>query len=393
MDGYAQAQRLQALPPYVFAELDRMKQEQVKKGVDIISLGIGDPDLPTPPHIVEALAKAAADPKNHQYPSYEGMLSFRQAVADWYRSRFGVSLDPVSEVLTLIGSKEGVGHLPLAFVNPGDVVLVPDPAYPVYQSGTLFAGGTTYAMPLMRERGFLPDLDAIPPAVLARAKILWLNYPNNPTGAVAPKAFLAGAVGFARRHRLILAHDAPYSELAFGGYRPESVLCVEGAKEVAVEFHSVSKTYSMTGWRLGFAVGNAAILAGLGRIKQNLDSGVFQAVQYAGIAALTGSQQCVADNCRIYQERRDVLVNGLREMGFEIPPPKATFYLWVPVPKGFDSTSFTRELMLKAGVVVTPGSGFGAAGEGYVRATFTVGVDRLREVVERLKRLGIRGTN
>jgi LL-diaminopimelate aminotransferase len=391
MGGYEQAQRLQVLPPYVFAELDRMKQEQVKRGVDIISLGIGDPDLPTPSHIIQALATAAADPRNHQYPSYEGMLSFRKAAADWYQTRFGVTLDPTREVLTLIGSKEGIGHLSLAFINPGDVVLVPDPAYPVYQSGTLFAGGETFPLPLTRERGFLPDLDAIPAAVLSRAKILWLNYPNNPTGAIAPREFLAKAVEFARRHQLILAHDAPYSELAFDGYRPESVLGIEGAKDVAIEYHSVSKTYNMTGWRLGFAVGNAEILAGLGRIKQNLDSGVFQAVQYAGIAALTGSQQCVAENCRIYQERRDVLVKGLREMGFDVASPKATFYLWLPVPKGFTSASFTVELLVKAGVVVTPGGGFGAAGEGYVRATFTVSVDRIREAVERIKRLGIRG--
>jgi LL-diaminopimelate aminotransferase len=391
MSGYAQAQRLQLLPPYVFAELDRMKQEQIKKGVDIISLGIGDPDLPTPPHIIAALDEAAADPANHQYPSYEGMPSFRKAAADWYRSRFGIGLDPATEVLTLIGSKEGIGHLPLAFVNPGDVVLVPDPAYPVYQSGTLFAGGAPYLMPLTPARGFLPDLAAIPAEVRKRARILWLNYPNNPTGAVAPREFLAEAVAFCRTHRLVLAHDAPYSEIAFDGYRPQSILEIDGAKEVAVEFHSVSKTYNMTGWRLGFAVGNAEILRGLGRIKTNLDSGVFQAVQYAGIAALSGPQQCVADNCRIWQERRDVLVGGLREMGFEVDPPKATFYLWIPVPKNFTSSGFSAELILKAGVVLTPGSGFGAAGEGFVRAAFTVGVERLREAVDRIKKLGIRG--
>lgn len=392
MGEYTQANRLQALPPYVFAELDRMKQEQVKKGVDIISLGIGDPDLPTPPHIIEALAKAAADPANHRYPSYEGMLAFRKAAADWYRSRFGVTLDPATEVLSLIGSKEGIGHFPLAFVNPGDVVLVPDPAYPVYQAGTIFAGGEAYPMPLTRPRGFLPDLDAIPDDVLKRAKMLWLNYPNNPTGAVAPREFLGRAVEFAHRHRLILAHDAPYSELAYDGYRPESVLSIPGAKEVAVEFHSVSKTYNMTGWRVAFAVGNADILKGLGRIKTNLDSGVFQAVQCAAIAALTGPQQCVADNCRIYQERRDVMVTALREMGFEVEPPKATFYLWVPVPKAFMSKAFSAEILVTAGVVLTPGSGFGAAGEGYVRAAFTVNVNRIREAMERIRKLGIRGS-
>lgn len=392
MAEYTQAKRLQALPPYLFAELDRMKQEQVKKGVDIISLGIGDPDLPTPPHIIQALARAAADPANHQYPSYEGMLSFRQAAADWYRARFGVTLDPATEVLSLIGSKEGIGHFPLAFVDPGDVVLVPDPAYPVYQAGTIFAGGVPHPMPLKRENGFLPDLHAIPGDVLKRAKVLWLNYPNNPTGAVAPREFLARAVEFARQHRVILAHDAPYSEMAYDGYRPESVMSVPGAKEVAVEFHSLSKTYNMTGWRVGFAVGNAGILKGLGRIKTNLDSGVFQAVQYAGIAALTGPQECVADSCRAYQERRDVLVKGLREMGINAEPPQATFYVWVPVPKGFTSTSLTVELLTKAGVVVTPGSGFGTAGEGYVRAAVTVSVGRIREAVERIKKLGIRGS-
>ena len=390
MPDFTQTQRLQALPPYLFAEMDRLKQEQVKKGMDIISLGIGDPDLPTPPHIIQALAQAAADPRNHQYPSYEGMPSFRKAAADWYRWRFGVTLNPETEVLSLIGSKEGIGHLPLAFVNPGDVVLMPDPGYPVYQAGTLFAGGVGHVMPLTRANGYLPDLGAIPKVVLQRARILWLNYPNNPTGAVAPREFLAKAVEFAQQHRLILAHDAPYSEIAFDGYRPESVLSIPGAQEVAVEFHSLSKTYNMTGWRLGFAVGNAKILAGLGRVKTNLDSGVFQAVQVAGVVALTGPQQCVADNCKIYQERRDLLVGALRELGFDVTPPKATFYVWVPVPKGFTAKSFSTELLLKAGVVMTPGSGFGTAGEGYVRAALTVGVDRIREVVARMKKLGIK---
>ena len=392
MPEFKQTQRLQALPPYLFAEMDRLKQEQVKKGMDIISLGIGDPDLPTPPHIIQALAEAAADPRNHQYPSYEGMPSFRKAAADWYRSRFGVTLDPETEVLSLIGSKEGIGHLPVAFVSPGDVVLIPDPGYPVYQAGTLFAGGVGHVMPLTRANGFLPDLGAIPRDVLQRARILWLNYPNNPTGAVASREFLAKAVQLAQQHNLILAHDAPYSEIAFDGYRPESVLSITGAKEVAVEFHSLSKTYNMPGWRLGFAVGNAKILAGLGRVKTNLDSGVFQAVQVAGIAALTGPQQCVADNCKIYQERRDVLVGALRELGFEVAPPKATFYVWVPVPKGFTAKSFSMELLLKAGVVMTPGSGFGAAGEGYVQAALTVGVERIREVVARIRKLGIKGS-
>jgi LL-diaminopimelate aminotransferase len=320
------------------------------------------------------------------------MLGFRKAAADWYRQRFGAVLDPATEVLALIGSKEGIGHLPLAFINPGDIVLVPDPAYPVYQAGTLFAGGESYFLPLTPERNFLPDLGSIPAAVLRRAKILWLNYPNNPTGAVAPREFLADAVAFARQHRLILAHDAPYSEIAFDGYRPESILNVEGATDVAVEFHSVSKTYNMTGWRLGFAVGNAQILAGLGRVKQNVDSGVFQAVQYAGIAALAGPQQCVADNCRIWQERRDVLIASLRDMGFAVAAPRATFYAWIPVPRGFTSSSFCVDLLVKAGVVVTPGNGFGASGEGFVRAAFTVNAERIREAMDRIRKLGIRGS-
>jgi LL-diaminopimelate aminotransferase len=381
MRTYTQSARLQLLPPYLFAELDRMKQEQVKKGADIISLGIGDPDLPTPRpwRRLRLIRRTTSTPARDA-----GLPGGRSRVSRRWR------LDPATEVLTLIGSKEGIGHLPLAFVNPGDVVLVPDPAYPVYQAGTLFAGGESYCMPLTSARDFLPDLGAIPAAVLKRAKILWLNYPNNPTGAVAPREFLVEAVGFARQHRLILAHDAPYSEIAFDGYRPESILNIPGATEVAIEYHSVSKTYNMTGWQVGFAVGNAEILAGLGRVKQNLDSGVFQAVQHAGIAALTGSQQCVADNCRIWQERRDVLIGGLRDLGFAVASPRASFYAWVPVPAAFTSSSFW--VLGKAGVVVTPGNGFGAAGEGFVRAAFTVDADRIRLALDRLRELGIRGS-
>lgn len=390
--GYQRAQRLEQLPPYLFAEIDRMKQEQIRKGADIINLGIGDPDLPTPGHVVDALARAAADPRNHQYPSYEGMPSFRQATADWYAKRFGVTLDPATEVLSLIGSKEGIGHLPLAFVDPGDVVLAPDPGYPVYQAGTVFAGGTMYRMPLREEAGFLPDLDAIPADVVRRGKILWLNYPNNPTGAVAPREFLERAVAFARRHRLILCHDAAYSEVAFDGFRPESILAIEGAKEVAVEYHSLSKTYNMTGWRIGFAVGSAEVLAGLGRVKTNLDSGVFQAIQVAGIAALTGPQDCVERNCRIYQERRDALVDGLASLGFRVGKPRASFYVWVAVPPGRTSQGFTADLLARAAIVTTPGDGFGPHGQGYVRCALTVDIGRIREAVERIRRLGLRAS-
>lgn len=390
MPRYPLAKRLSELPPYLFAEIDRMKQEAIRQGKDIINLGVGDPDLPTPAHIVEALAAAGRDQANHQYPSYEGMLAFRKAAAEWYRARFGVTLDPGTEVLSLIGSKEGIGHLPLAFVDPGDVVLAPDPGYPVYQAGTAFAGGTLYHLPLTAVRGFLPDLDGIPADVVRRAKVLWLNYPHNPTAAVAPRSFFARAVEFARRHRLILCHDIAYSEIYFDGERPESLLAVDGATEVAVEFHSLSKTYNMTGWRIGFAVGCAEVLAGLGRIKTNLDSGIFQAVQVAGIAALTGPQDCVEEHRRIWQRRRDAFVKGLQELGCPLEPPKASFYVWIPVPKGTGSAAFTATLLQECALVTTPGNGFGRAGEGYIRATLTTDVKRLEEAVERIRRAGIR---
>lgn len=384
---FSRAQRLEQLPPYLFAELDRMKQEAIRQGMELIDLGVGDPDLPTPSHIVRRLQEAAADPWNHRYPSYEGMLRFRQAVADWCWRRFSIVLDPETEVLSLIGSKEGIGHLPLAFLNPGDVALIPDPGYPVYQAGVILAGGIPHPMPLLRENGFLPDFSAIPTEVLKKAKLLFLNYPNNPTAAVAPQGFFEEAVAFAKRHGIILAHDAAYSEIAFDGYLPQSLLAVEGAKEVAIEFHSLSKTYNMTGFRIGFAVGNAQILAGLGRVKTNLDSGVFQAVQEAGIEALQGPQDAVEGMRKVYQERRDVLVEGLLGLGYAVERPKASFYVWIGIPQGFTSAQFTAHLLSKAGIVTTPGVGFGHHGEGYIRAALTVDVSRMREAVERLKRL------
>jgi LL-diaminopimelate aminotransferase len=390
MPSFRLADRLSRLPPYLFAEIDRLKQEALRRGMDLINLGIGDPDLPTPPHIVRRLAAASADPKNHQYPSYEGLLAFREAAAAWYARRFGVQLDPATEVLTLIGSKEGIGHLPLAFVNPGDVVLVPSPGYPVFQAGTVFAGGTAVALPLRREAGYLADLRAVPREALGRAKVLFLNYPHNPTGATASLEYFREAVAFSRAHGLILCHDAAYSEIAFDGYRAPSILNVEGAQEVAIEYHSLSKTYNMTGWRIGFAVGNAEILAGLGKIKTNLDSGVFQAIQEAGIEALTGPQDCVAHQCKVYQERRDVLVDGLLRAGLEVERPKASFYVWIAVPKGTTSADFTRRLLQEGGVVTAPGNGFGEHGEGYIRAALTVGVDRIREAVRRIEGLALR---
>ncbi|MFQ5881132.1 MAG: LL-diaminopimelate aminotransferase [Candidatus Methylomirabilales bacterium] len=388
MEGrFPYAVRLRQLPPYLFAEIDRLRLEAVRQGIDIINLGVGDPDLPTPAHIVKRMAEAAADPRNHQYPSYEGLLEFRHAVADWYQDRFGVLLDPATEVLTLIGSKEGIGHLPLAFIDPGDTVLIPDPGYPVYQAATVFAGGMPHALPLYPSNGFLPDLDSIPLDVLRKARMLFLNYPNNPTAAVAPEAFFAHAVDFARRHNLILCHDAAYSEIAFDGYRPASLLAVEGAREVAIEYHSLSKTYNMTGWRVGFAGGNAEILAGLGRVKTNLDSGVFQAIQYAGIEALKGPQDCVAMHSKIYQERRDVLVDGLNSLGWNVIRPQASFYVWIPVLSGYTSTELAKRLLREAGIVTTPGVGFGPHGEGFIRAALTVPVERIREAVQRIGNL------
>lgn len=381
------AERLTKLPPYLFAEIDRKKREVKARGVDVIDMGIGDPDLPTPPHVIKALQVAAEKPEHHRYPSYEGLLEFRQAVADWYRRRFGVRLDPQTEVLTLIGSKEGTAHMPLAFVNPGDVVLVPDPGYPVYAAGTWFADGECHFMPLRRDNGFLPDLSAIPTEVARRAKLMYLNYPNNPTSACATPEFFRSVVEFARRHDVIVCHDAMYSELKFDGYDPPSFLAAEGAREVGVEFHSLSKTYSMTGWRLGFCVGNAAAVGGLGKVKTNVDSGVFEAVQHAGVAALNGPHDLPERYRKTYQERRDVVVAGLRRCGWEVDVPKATFFVWAPVPDGRDSRAFASRLLEQAGVVVTPGVGFGPSGEGFYRIALTIGVERIAVAMERLQKL------
>jgi LL-diaminopimelate aminotransferase len=380
--------RIQALPPYLFAELDRKKQEVRARGVDIIDLGVGDPDRPTPKFIVNRLKREAEIPSNHQYPSYEGLPQFREAAAKWYRRRFGVSLDPSSEVVALIGSKEGIAHFPLAFVNPGDTVLVPDPGYPVYHIATMFAGGRSHFLPLRRENGFLPDLDAIPRSVLAKAKILFLNYPNNPTSAVADRKFYRRVLGFAEEHDLIVAHDVAYTEIYFDGKKPMSILELPGAKKRCIEFHSLSKTYNMTGWRIGFAVGNAELVAGTGKVKTNVDSGVFQAVQGAGIAALTSSDEVTDAIRRTYQDRRDILVPGLRALGLDPVEPGATFYVWIPVPKGYTSASFCAHLLERAGIVTTPGSGFGKSGEGYIRIALTKEKARLREVLSRMRKVG-----
>ena len=381
------AERLKKLPPYLFAEIDRVKREVIRSGKDVIDLGVGDPDLPTPPHVIEALHRAALDPANQRYALDLGMPALREAIAEWYFRRFKVQLDPSREVLPLIGSKEGIGHIPFAFVNPGDVVLVPDPGYPVYRATTILAGGEPYNMPLIEGNGFLPDLEKIPTDILRRAKLLFINYPNNPTAAVCDRNFFRSVVEFARRYGIIVCHDAAYTELAYDGYRAPSFLETNGAGELGIEFHSLSKTYSMTGWRIGFAVGRAEVLAGLGKVKSNLDSGIFQAIQIAGVAALTGPQDFLKEYIATYQRRRDILVDGLKKIGWNVSKPKATFYVWSHVPEGFSSESMAQALLLKAGIVATPGNGLGPSGEGYIRMALTVGEERIREAVDRIKNI------
>jgi LL-diaminopimelate aminotransferase len=378
------ADRIKELPPYLFARIDALKTEERKKGKDLIDLGIGDPDLPTPPHIVAALAEAARDPGTHRYPSYVGMEAFRKAAADFMKSRFGLAFDHGKEVIAVIGSKEAIAHFPFAFVNPGDIVLCPDPGYPVYATLTRFAGGEPYFLPLRRENGFLPDLDAIPADVTRRAKILWINYPNNPTAALAAPGFYEKVVAFAQRNDVIVASDLAYSEMYYEA-PPPSFLETPGAREVGIEFHSLSKTYNMTGWRIGWACGNPTLVGGLGQVKTNVDSGAFDAVQRAGIAALTGDQACVARQRAIYRERRDVLCGGLSKAGFDVLTPKASFYTLVANPRGMTSLEFASRLLSEAGIVATPATGFGAAGEGFVRMTVCADKARLAEAVERLK--------
>lgn len=381
------ASRVRHLPPYLFASIDKMKQKAIEKGIDIIDLSIGDPDIPTPSHIVKAMQEAVERPANHRYPSYEGMLSFRETVARWYKRRFNVKLDPQTEVLSLIGSKEGIGHIPLAFVDPGNVVLVPSPGYPVYSTGTLFAGGISYVMPLKEEKNFLPDFDVIPGRILRKAKLIFLNYPNNPTSAIAPRRFYKEAVDIAQRYNIIVCHDASYTEIYYNDKRPLSFMQMPGAKNVGIEFHSLSKTYSMTGWRIGFAVGNREILAGLGKIKTNLDSGVFQAIQEAASVALDTDDSVLSKIRMIYQERRDVLYNGLKKLGMQPVKPEATFYIWARTPSNFDSLGFVTYLLNRAGVLATPGNGFGEAGEGYVRFALTAPKERIEEAVDRIGRI------
>jgi LL-diaminopimelate aminotransferase len=353
-------------------EISRKIAERKAKGQDVVSFGIGDPDIPTPAHIIERLCKEAHVPANQRYPESEGLPELRKTIASWYQQRFGVTLDPEKEVAPLIGSKEGIAHVALCLLNPGDIALITDPGYPVYTIGTKLAGGTPYYLPISPKNNFLPDLDNIPGDVLEKTKVLWLNYPNNPTGAVADLKFFNKAVEFAKKHDICICHDGPYSEVAFDGYTPVSFLQAEGAKDVGIEFHSLSKTYNMTGWRIGMAVGNAQAINALKIMKSNLDSGIPQAIQYAAIEALNGPQNCIKEHNDVYQRRRDLIVDTLNKMGLEAQPPKASLYIWAKVPHGFTSVEFTNDLLDKVGVVVTPGTGYGSNGEGYVRLSLTI---------------------
>ena len=384
---FTKSKRLQELPPYLFAEIDAKKRAARAEGRDIIDLGVGDPDRPTPEFIIEALKAGADDAANHRYSLDQGKAELREAFASWCARRYGVELDPQTEILPLIGTKEGIAHLPLAVINPGEAALVPDPCYPPYRSGTSFAGGEVVTMPLLAENDFLPDLDAVPNKARKKASLMFINYPNNPTSATAGGDFFVKAVEFARDNNMVLAHDAAYNEIVYEG-EPVSILSVPGAREVCVEFHSLSKTFNMTGWRIGFAAGSAEIVGALGQLKSNLDSGIFGAVQAAGIAALSGQGEAALSGIvATYRGRRDVLVNGLTKLGWQVNNPQATFYVWIKCPEGRDSASFCARLLDEADIVITPGTGFGKHGEGYVRAALTVEEDRLKEAVDRLGRL------
>lgn len=378
------ARRIENLPPYLFVEISRKIAEKRAHGEDVISLAVGDPDIPTPRHIIARLCQAAQDPQNHRYPESEGLPEFRRAIAQWYERRFSVTLDPDREVLPLIGAKEGIGHIALCFIDPGDIALVPDPAYPVYSIGTMFAGGSSHYMPLTEDNDFLPDLDRIPGGIARKAKILWINYPNNPTAAVAELEFFKQVVAFAKKYDIAVCHDGPYTEVAFDGYRPVSFLEAAGAREAGVEFHSLSKSYNMTGWRVGMVVGNAGIIDALRRVKSNLDSGIPQAIQHAAIEALTGPQDCVSEHNAIYQRRRDRLLQTLSQIGLKAKPPRASLYIWARVPDGYTSLEFATSLLEEAGVVVTPGTSYGKHGEGYIRLSLTTPDERLEEALARL---------
>ncbi len=366
------ARRVANLPPYLFVEISKKIAEKKARGEEVISFGIGDPDIPTPSHIIEKLREAALDPANHRYPESEGLPQLRKAIADWYQKRFGVMLDPDKEVVPVIGAKEGIAHIAFCFVDPGDTALVPDPGYPVYGIGTQLAGGRPFYMPLYPKNGFLPDLKAIPEPVARKTKLMWINYPNNPTGAVAEIEFFERVIEFARKYDIAVCHDGPYSEVAYDGYQASSFMQAAGARDVGIEFHSLSKTYNMTGWRIGMAVGNAEIIGALRTLKSNMDSGIPQAIQQMAIAALSGPQECIAEHNALYQRRRDLVVEGLNKIGLQAYTPKASLYVWAKVPEGYTSVEFAQDLLEQVGVVVTPGTGYGRNGEGYVRLSLTI---------------------
>lgn len=381
------SKKLESLPPYLFLEIDKAKRKARACGRDIIDLAVGDPDQPTPKHIIEALYQAAQDPANHRYALDQGMPALRRAIEGWYKRRFNVNLDPDNEILPLIGSKEGIAHFPLAFLNQGDYSLIPDPSYPPYKGGTILAGGRPYLMPLRESNAFLPDFKKIPADIRRRARLMYINYPNNPTSATAEKDFYRDVVEFAAKNKIIVISDLAYSEIAYNGYRPSSFLEAKGAKEVGLEFHSLSKTYNMTGWRIGWACGNAKLISALAKVKSNIDSGIFSAIQLAGIAALEGSQEHIGNMCKLYQERRDSLIRGLNYLGWRVRSPRATFYVWVKIFNKIDSIKFSKLLLEKANIVVTPGVGFGKYGEGYIRMAITVAKERISEAIQRLEKI------
>jgi LL-diaminopimelate aminotransferase len=366
------ARRIEELKPYLFVEINKRIADKRTKGEEIVSFAIGDPDIPTPSNVISKLCESANDPVNHRYPESVGMPELRLAITEWYKRRFNVVLDPATEVLPLIGSKEGIAHIAFCFVNPGDIALVPDPGYPVYSVGTSLAGGTSYLLPLKPENSFLPDLTKIPEDVLKRTKILWINYPNNPTGAVADITFFNKAAEFGRKNNILICHDAPYTEVAFDNYKPVSFLQAEGAKDTGIEFHSFSKTYNMTGWRIGIAVGNANAIGALRTLKSNLDSGIPQAIQHMAIEAINGPQNAIEEHNAIYQRRRDLICETLTRIGLQVHIPKASLYIWAKVPEGYNSVDFTTDLLDQIGVAVTPGVGYGPSGEGYVRLSMTI---------------------
>ena len=383
------AKRLDTVPPYLFVEISRKIAAKKAQGINVISFGIGDPDIPTPATVIEELRLTSLDSVNHRYPETDGLPEFRSAVSDWYKKRFNVDLDSDNEILPLIGAKEGIGHAALCFINPGDIALIPDPGYPVYSVGTWFAGGECHWMPLKEENGWLPDLGSIPEGILKKAKVMWLNYPNNPTGAVVNEEYFKEVIAFAKQHDVAILHDACYTEVAYDGYKPISFLQIPGAMDVGIEFHSLSKSYNMTGWRVGVAAGNKDMIDALMVVKSNLDSGIPNAVQYMGIEALKSTDQEIRDRNDIYQSRRDKVVAALKKIGLDVDPPKASLYVWAKIPSAYKSAEFAELILEQTNVVVTAGNGYGPSGEGYIRLSLTIGDDDLDEGIKRLQTLKI----